>query len=113
MAYGTVQNSIEEKWQIDGISLHTISYAFGVLVGHPEPEKSSVGIFEYILASMLKVYLDVFRKDRGGCQVWKCPKVSELGQRSTECKFLYIRQILAFVSISYPKLCFKVMQNLF
>ena len=31
------------------------------LVGHPEPEKkNSVGIFEYILASMLKVYLDVF-----------------------------------------------------
>ena len=37
-----------------------------------------------------------FKKDRGGCQVWKCPKVPELGQRSTECKFLYIRQILAF-----------------
>ena len=30
MAYGTVQNSIEEKWQMDGISLNTISYAFGV-----------------------------------------------------------------------------------
>ena len=30
------------------------------IVGHPEPEKKSVGIFEYILASMLKVYLDVF-----------------------------------------------------
>ena len=37
-----------------------------------------------------------FKKDRGGCQVWKCPKVPELGQRSTECKFLYIRQIVAF-----------------
>ena len=35
-------------------------YAVAVLVGHPEPEKKSVGIFEYILASMLKVYLDVF-----------------------------------------------------
>ena len=54
-----------------------------------------------------------FKKDRGGCQAWKCPKVPELGQRSTECKFLYIRQILAFLSISYPKLWFKVMQNLF
>ena len=32
------------------------------------------------------------------------PKVPELGQRSTECKFLYIRQISAFLSISYPKL---------
>ena len=32
-----------------------------LLVGHPEPEKkNSVGIFEYILAPMLKVYLDVF-----------------------------------------------------
>ena len=31
-----------------------------LLVGHPEPEKKSVGIFEYILASILKVYLDVF-----------------------------------------------------
>ena len=31
-----------------------------LVVGHPEPEKNSVGIFEYILASMLKVYLDVF-----------------------------------------------------
>ena len=31
-----------------------------------------------------------FKTDRGGCQVWKCPKVPELSQRSTECKFLYI-----------------------
>ena len=30
------------------------------LVGHPEPAKNSVGIFEYNLAFMLKVYLDVF-----------------------------------------------------
>ena len=31
------------------------------IVGHPEPEKkNSVGIFEYILASMLKMYIDVF-----------------------------------------------------
>ena len=60
-----------------------------------------------------KCILMCFKKDRGGCQVWKCPKVPELGQRSTECKFLYIRQILAFLSISYPKLWFKVMQNLF
>ena len=36
------------------------SYAMRSLVGHPEPRKKSVGIFEYILASMLKVYLDVF-----------------------------------------------------
>ena len=31
-----------------------------VIVGHPELEKKSVGIFEYILASMLNVFLDVF-----------------------------------------------------
>ena len=31
-----------------------------IIVGHPELEKKSVGFFEYILASMLKVYLDVF-----------------------------------------------------
>ena len=54
-----------------------------------------------------------FKKDMGGCQDWKCPKVPELGQRSTECKFLNICQILAFLSINYPKLYFKVMQNLF
>ena len=30
------------------------------VVGHPEPEKKNGGIFEYVLASMLKVYLDVF-----------------------------------------------------
>ena len=60
-----------------------------------------------------KCILMCFKKDRGGCQVWKCPKVPELGQRSTECKFLYIRQILAFLSTSYPKLWVKVMQNLF
>ena len=34
--------------------------AVRTLVGHPEHEKKSVGIFEYILASMLKMYLDVF-----------------------------------------------------
>ena len=51
-----------------------------------------------------KCILMCFKKDMGGCQVWKCPKVQELGQRSSECKFLYIRQILAFLSINYPKL---------
>ena len=34
---------------------------FAEIVGHPEPErKKSVGIFEYILASMLNVCLEVF-----------------------------------------------------
>ena len=31
-----------------------------IIVGHPEPEKKSVGIFEYILAYMLKMYHDEF-----------------------------------------------------
>ena len=85
-----------------------------VLVGHPEPEKKILLAFlSTFWHPCSKCILMCFKKDRGGCQVWKCPKVPELGQRSTECKFLYIRQILAFLSISYPKLRLKVMQNLF
>ena len=43
------------------ITLDGIAEVKQPIVGHPEPEKkNSVGIFEYILASMLKVYLDVF-----------------------------------------------------
>ena len=85
-----------------------------LIVGHPEPEKKVLLAFlSTFWHPCSKCILMCFKKDRGGCQVWKCPKVPELGQRSTECKFLYIRQILAFVSISYPKLWFKVMQNLF
>ena len=42
-----------------GRSTPTTAFA----VGHPEPEKNSVGIFEYISASMLKVYFDVFKKE--------------------------------------------------
>ena len=76
-----------------------------LLVGHPEPEKKIMLVF---LSSFWhpcsKSILMCFKKNWGGCQVWKCPKVPELGQRSTECKFFYIRQILAFLSISYPKL---------
>ena len=60
-----------------------------------------------------KCILMCFKKDKGGCHVLKCRKVAELGQRSTKCKFLYIRQVLVFLSIRYPKLWFKVMQNLF
>ena len=63
--------------------------------------------------SCSKCILMCFKKDRGRCQVWKHPKLPELGQRSTECKFLYIRQNLEYLSISYPKLWLKVMQNLF
>ena len=33
---------------------------FHSIVGHPGPVKKSIDIFEYILVSMLKVYLDVF-----------------------------------------------------
>ena len=76
-------------------------------------KKNSVGILSTFWHPCSKCILMCFKKDMGGCQVWKCPKVPELGQRSTECKFLYIRQNLAFLSNSYPKLWFKVMQNLF
>ena len=76
-----------------------------ILVGHPEPEKKILLAFlSTFWHPCSKCILMCFKKDRGGCQVWKCPKVPELGQRSTECKFLYIRQILAFLTISYPKL---------
>ena len=75
------------------------------LVGHQEPEKKILLAFlSTFWHPCSKYILMCFKKDRGGCQVWKCPKVPELGQRSTECKFLYICQILAFLSISYPKL---------
>ena len=75
------------------------------LVGHPEPEKKNLLAFlSTFWHPCSKCILMCFKKDRGGCQVWKCPKVPELGQRSTECKFLYIRQNLAFLSNSYPKL---------
>ena len=75
------------------------------LVGHPEPEKKILLAFlSTFWHPCSKCSLMCFKKDRSGCQVWKCPKVPELGQRSTECKFLYIRLILAFLSISYPKL---------
>ena len=79
--------------------------ALSYVVGHPEPEKKILLAFlSTFWHPCSKCLLMCFKKDRGGCQVWKCPKVPELGQRSTECKFLYIRQILAFLSISYPKL---------
>ena len=77
----------------------------GLIVGHPEPEKKNLLAFlRTFWHPCSKCILICFKKDRGGCQVWKCPKVPELGQRSTEFKFLYIRQIVAFLSISYPKL---------
>ena len=74
------------------------------LVGHPEPEKIiMLAFFSTFWHPCSKRILMCFKKDGGGCQVKKCPKAPELGQRSSECKFLYIRQILAFLSISYPK----------
>ena len=86
----------------------------GVIVVHPEPgKKIMLAFLSTFWHPCSKCILICFQQDMGGCQIWKCPKVPELGQRSTECKFLYICQILAFLSISYPKLCFKVMQNLF
>ena len=104
-----ISYKIKKKRKITIISVASKRSA----VGHPEPEKKSVGIFSTFWHPCSKCILMCFKKDRGGCQVWKCPRVPELGQRSTKCKFLYIRQILAFLSLSYPKLWFKVMQNLF
>ena len=64
-----------------------------LIVGHPEPEKKVLLAFlSTFWHPCSKCILMCFKEDRGGCQVWKCPKVPELGQRSTECKFLYIRQ---------------------
>ena len=88
-----------------GISSCHLSRPSNHIVGHPEPEKKILLAFlSTFWHPCSKCFLMCFKKDRGGCQVWKCPKVPELGQRSTECKFMYIRQILAFLSISYPKL---------
>ena len=72
-----------------------------LLFGHPEPEKKILLAFlSTFWHPCSKCILMCFKKYRGGCQVWKCPKVPELGQRSTECKFLYMRQILAFSSLA-------------
>ena len=72
-----------------------------VIVGHPEPEKEILLAFlSTFWHPCSKCILMCFKKDRGRCQVWKCPKVPELGQRSNECKFLYIRQILAFYQLA-------------
>ena len=87
--------------QLKVILIHTSL----LIVGHPEPEKKILLAFlSTFWHPCSKCILMCFKKDRGGCQVWKCPKVPDLGQRSTECKLLYIRQILAFLSISYLKL---------
>ena len=60
-----------------------------VVVGHPEREKKILLAFlSTFWHPCSKCILMCFKKDRGGCQVWKCRKVPELGQRSTECKFL-------------------------
>ena len=44
------------------------------------------GKIEWKLASMLIMFVYVYIVNMGGCQVWKCPWDSGLGQRSTECK---------------------------
>ena len=55
--------SANEFWVFSNSSFRFEKLYDGQLwVGHPDPEKKSVGIFEYILASMLKVYLDVFEE---------------------------------------------------
>ena len=49
-----------------------------LLVGHPEPEKKILLAFlSTFWHPCSKCILMCFKKDRGGCQVWKCPKVPE------------------------------------
>ena len=50
-----IDNAYFNKWLVRYILLNLI-------VGHPEPEKKFCWHFEYILASMLKVYLGVFEE---------------------------------------------------
>ena len=60
-----------------------------VVVGHLEREKKILLAFlSTFWHPCSKFILMCFKKEMGGCQVWKCPKVPELGQMSTECKFL-------------------------
>ena len=93
---------VQNDWSLPGKIFFFICW---LIVGHPEPEKKILLAFlSTFWHPCSKCILMCFKKDRGGCQVWKCPKVPELGQRSTECKFLYICQILAFLSIRYAKL---------
>ena len=100
MAGWNPEKSNKKVLPVSNLTLHICT-----IVGHPEPEKKILLAFlSTFWHPCSKCILMCFNKDRGGCQVWKCPKVPELGQRSTECKFLYIHQILAFLSISYPKL---------
>ena len=99
------ESQINELRFSESISLSFKMRLTSVIVGHPEPEKKILLAFlSTFWHPCSKCILMCFKKDRGGCQVWKRPKVPELGQRSSECKFLCIRQILAFLSISYPKL---------
>ena len=49
-----------------------------VIVGHPELEKKNLLAFlSTFWHPCSKCILMCFKKDRGGCQVWKCPKVPE------------------------------------
>ena len=75
-------NSVDNNSFSDLVSVY-------LTVGHPEPEKKILLAFlSTFWHPCSKCILMYFKKGRGGCQVWKCPKVPELGQRSTECKFL-------------------------
>ena len=49
-------------------------YALKLIVGHPEPEKKILLAFlSTFWHPCSKCILVCFKKDRGGCQVWKCP----------------------------------------
>ena len=80
------------------ISAHLSSFC----LGRPEPEKTFMLAFRVhfvILAHTWCVLRRIGVDAKFGNAL-----VPELGQRSAECKFLYIRQILPFLSIKYPTL---------
>ena len=89
------------KEYIIDLSNNAWFYLSYTIVGHPKTvKKIMLAFLSTFWHPCSKYILMCFKKDRGGCQVWKCPKVQELGQRSTECKILYIRQILAFYQLA-------------
>ena len=45
-----------------------------VIVGHPEPEKKLLAFLSTFWHPCSKCTLMCFKKERVGCQVWKCPK---------------------------------------
>ena len=74
---------------------------FYTLVGHPEPEKKLLAFLVHFGIYANSVPWCVLRRIGVDAKSGNAPKDSELGQRSTKCKFLYLHQILEFLSIKY------------